>query len=47
MVRMVICGIEYLLSRCDIVVEAWNEDIELTDEVISTIKEQCPDEVVW
>jgi hypothetical protein len=47
MVRMVICGIDYLLSRCEVVVESWNDELELTPEVIEAIKEQCPDEVEW
>jgi hypothetical protein len=47
MVRMVICGIDYLLNRCEVVVESWNDELELTPEVIETIKEQCPDEVEW
>lgn len=47
MVRMVICGIGCLLSRCEVVDEAWDDKLELTPEVIKTIKEQCPDEVGW
>lgn len=45
MVRMVICGIDYLLSRCECIREAWNEQIEITPELIEQIREQCPDEV--
>jgi hypothetical protein len=47
MVRMVICGIDYLLNRCEVVVESWNDELELTPEVIEAIKEQCPNEVEW
>lgn len=47
MVRMVICGISYLLSRCEVVDESWDDELELTPEVIEAIKEQCPDEVEW
>lgn len=47
MVRMVICGIGYLLSRCAVIDESWNDKLELTPEVIEAIKEQCPDEVEW
>jgi hypothetical protein len=47
MVRMVICGIGYLLSRCEVVDESWNDELELTPEVIDAIKEQCPNEVEW
>lgn len=47
MVRMVIGGIGYLLSQCAVIDEAWNDELELTPEVIEAIKEQCPDEVEW
>ena len=47
MVRMVICGIGYLLSQCAVIDELWNDELELTPEVIEAIKEQCPDEVEW
>lgn len=45
MVRMVICGVGYLLSRCECVDEAWNEQVEITSELIEQIREQCPNEV--
>lgn len=45
MVRMVIWGIDYLLSQCSVIDESWNDVLELTPEVIEAIKEQCPDEV--
>lgn len=47
MVRMVICGIGYLLSQCAMINESWDDELELTPEVIEAIKEQCPDEVEW
>lgn len=47
MVKMVICGINCLLSRCEVIDESWNDELELTPEVIEAIKEQCPDDVEW
>lgn len=46
MVRMVIEGINSILSQCEIIDSNWNDEIELTPEVIETIKEQIKDEEV-
>lgn len=32
MVRMVICGIGYLLSQCAVIDESWNDELELTQK---------------
>lgn len=45
-VRMVIEGIKSILSQCEIIDENWNDEIELTPEVIETIKEQIEDKQV-
>ena len=42
-VRMVIEGINFIFSQCPIIGENWNNEIELTPEVIETIKEQIDD----
>lgn len=46
MVRMVIEGIKSILSQCEIIDENWNNEIELTPEVIETVKEQIKDKEV-
>lgn len=46
MVRMVIEGISSILSQCGIIDENWDDEIELTPEVIETIKEQIEDKEV-
>ena len=46
MVRMVIEGINSILSQCEIIDENWNDEIELTPEVIEAIKEQIKDKEV-
>lgn len=46
MARMVIEGISSILSQCEIIDGNWNEQIELTPEVIETIKEQIEDKQV-
>ena len=40
LVRMVIEGVQALLSKCEIIDQYWNDEIELTAENIQTIKEQ-------
>lgn len=45
-VRMVIEGINSILSQCPIIDEKWNDEIELTPEVIEAIKEQIKDKQV-
>lgn len=40
MVRMVIEGISSILSQCEIIDENWDNEIELTSEIIKAIKEQ-------
>ena len=45
-VRMVIEGINSILSQCPIIDENWNDEIELTPKVIETIKEQIEDKQV-
>ena len=48
MVRMVIEGISYLLSQCSVIDENWNDQIELTADIISEIKEEISDkEIRW
>ena len=39
-VRMVIEGVQAILSKCEIIDENWNDKLELTAETIDTIKEQ-------
>ena len=46
MVRMVIEGINSILSQCEMIDENWNDEIELTPEVIEAIKEQIKDKEV-
>ena len=43
MVCMVIEGVASLISQCDIVDELWNDEIELTPDIINKIKEQIND----
>ena len=39
-VCMVIEGVNGLLSKCPLINDNWNDEIELTDDVVSTLKEQ-------
>ena len=39
-VAMVIEGVNVLLSKCPLIDDNWNDEIELTDDVVSTLKEQ-------
>ncbi len=40
LVRMVIEGVNAILSKCDIIDKNWNDELELTADTIATIKEQ-------
>ena len=40
LVCMVIDGVNGLLSKCPLIDDNWNDEIELTDDVVSTLKEQ-------
>ena len=40
LVRMVSEGVNALLSKCDIIDQYWNDELELTADTIATIKEQ-------
>lgn len=46
MVCMVIEGCHSLLAQCEVVDSNWNSLIELTSEVIETIKEQIKDKTI-
>ena len=37
MVCMIIDAVNTALARCDVINDAWNDEVELTEEVISTI----------
>lgn len=39
-VCMVIEGVNGLLSKCPLIEDNWNDEIELTDDVVSTLKQQ-------
>lgn len=43
-VRMVIEGVRTILSRCQFIDNKWNDKFELTEEVITTIKEQVEEQ---
>lgn len=43
MVRMIIEGVNSILSQCSYIDEHWNENIELTDEVIDEILSEIDD----
>lgn len=45
MVRMVIEGIYQLLASCECLEEVWDEEIELTPELIRQIKEETPETI--
>lgn len=42
--RMVIEGVRTILSRCKFVDDKWNDKFELTEDVITTIKEQVEEQ---
>ena len=42
-VAMVVEGISGLLSKCQLIDDNWNDDIELTEENIALLKEQVDD----
>lgn len=46
MVCMIIEGVRSLLSQCDIVDENWNDEVELTSEVIECILQQVKNKKV-
>lgn len=43
MVRMIIEGVNSILSQCDFINDNWNDEIELTEDVISEILESIKD----
>lgn len=45
MTRMVIEGIYQLLARCECLQKVWDEEIELTPELIRQIKEETPETI--
>ena len=45
-VRMVIEGISSLLSQCNVIENNWNDQVELTSDVISEIKKEIEDKKV-
>lgn len=49
MVCMVIEGVRSILSQCKTIDDAWNEQIELTDEVVAQLKAEIEEvtEIRW